>query len=419
VVVAQNITREIGFTRLMATPDGAVILVWTEYATPDGNLARVRSVIWQRGRWSRPISLGAQTDIGCDPQIEADSRGNVLAGWCAAAGVRTVSRHKGGSWGRPSYVRAVREPGSTDLATSRVSIALPPAGRGGALLAFSARDTIQVAERGGGGGWSPPAVVEDATADADVVHVGGPKVAFDPDGTAYLVSSGQVSAPGLPYVLIVRRRPPGEPWSERRQRGPALLLTLARDPSGRALVIWQTWLSSPVEAGEKLHAQRLADPLSGSTQLVGPPEGQVASYGGVVGELSDGRGGRSIVSTYGAEDPAKTIAVTDVAADGTWAPPTSLWAPAERITGISLAEDAAGRAIIAWSWYVAHTDELDQVWASVRAPGGAWSTPQQIAGAGTDPMAAFLPNGRASITWTGLSRSAAPRAVLESSVLVR
>jgi hypothetical protein len=414
VVVAKGIRRQVAFTRLIATPDGAVILVWTEYATADGNLARVRSVIWQRGRWSRPISLGAQTGPLCDLQIEADARGNVLAGWCAAAGVRTVARHRGGSWGRPSYVRAVGGSGATDLTTRFVSIALPPAGRGGALLAFSAGSTTQVAERGGGGRWSPAAVVED-----DSVVGLRPMAAFDPDGTAYLVTTARASAPGSPNTLTVRRRPPGGAWSERQQRSPAVALALATDPSRRALVIWQTQSSSPPEAGEKLHAQRLADRLGESAQLVGPPEGQVATYGVVVGELSDGRGGRSIVSTYGAEDPAKTIAVTDVAPDGTWAAPTSLWAPAERITGISLAEDAAGRAIIAWSWYVAHTDELDQVWASVRAPGGAWSTPQRIAGAGTDPMAAFLPNGRASITWTGLSRSAAPRAVLESSVLVR
>jgi len=432
-VVVASLARPGGSSvRFLAAPDGAALLLWSEPGPRGGS--SIHSAIWRRGRWSRPVSLGAKTGVSCDVQVQVDAVGRTLAGWCASAGVRLVARTAGGLWGRPQYVRSAAAPSpASEAQASRVSLGLRP--DGGALVGFSAGGADEMAERLPGEAVFGPATVLpplQPSPPAGPVFSGWTLV-VGPDGTTYrIVSAGQPDPVAVnPYhywVGVVRRAPSGD-WGPLEQVADALPLGLAADGAGRPLIVWQTRSSAPTSGPppppEQIRAQPLADPLGTNVGVVAPPPGaDVTSLGEnnpfLVGDLPDGRGGRTLTWLYGEADPSQAIGVTALAPDGTWGAPAFLWFPGGRITALRQAADAAGRTVIGWSWYEAHTDQPDHVWVAVRGSNGVWSTPGRLAGVGEVASVAVLPRGRVSVLWTRgpTLSSTAPPVVVEASTTV-
>lgn len=239
-------------------------------------------------------------------------------------------------------------------------------------------------------GWSTPVTLSDETSDGYDAQV-----AVDPQGDA--VASWMQCAAGSGCVVQVATRPAGGAWSAPATLSspgvPASEPAVAIDAKGDAIVAWKQYVGADeIEASTHAAgavgwdpAETLSNPLRESTtpQVAIDPTGQA-----VVVFTGDDAVGTSRIQ-----------ATAEQGFGGLWGAPIMLSAAGQNAEEPTLAVDAAGEAIAAWSRLNGSEHIVQE---AARSTNGVWSTPINLSIViqdGSQPRVAVDAAGDAAITW--------------------
>jgi hypothetical protein len=185
--------------------------------------------------WLSPVDISRAGQNATEPQVAADSAGDVVAVWRRSKGanyvIEAVERPTGGAWSAPLQLSAEGQSAETP------QVAVDAAGDAVAVWSRSngSKYIVQSATRPAGGVWGPPLDLSAAGADAK-----GPQVAVDGAGRFVVVWS-RSTGPSTAVIQSATGLPSGA-WS-----GPDELSTSGRndepqiavDSRGDAVAVWR------------------------------------------------------------------------------------------------------------------------------------------------------------------------------------
>jgi hypothetical protein len=194
--------------RLAVNDKGDAVAVWAR-STPDGGVVEVATRSRSAG-WSAPVTLGGPSFFSPTPQVAVNARGEAVVVWDQWSGptsaehaVYAASRERRGAWSDPARL-------SADAGAGSVFPQVAIADRGEAVAVWARSNgsshVVQAATRSRGGGWTEPADLTPADANAVVPHV-----AIRANGDAVAVWHRSTAGGS---VVQVATRPAGGAWSQ-------------------------------------------------------------------------------------------------------------------------------------------------------------------------------------------------------------
>jgi hypothetical protein len=244
---------------------------------------------------------------------------------------------------------------------------------------------VEVAERPGGGEWLEPVVISNPAGEDEPSNA---HVALDTAGNAVAVWSAAFAE------IRTAVRPAGGDWSDPEDLFTASGQTpqLAMNAGGEAVAVWNgfnganyvTWAATRPADGDWSTPEDLSVAGEGDWW---PPHVAIDADGNAIAVWE-----RQILG----ED---VIRAATLPAGENWSAPEDLSTAGDNAREPTVAMNAAGTAIAAWS--VAGNG----IEAAVRATGGGWSpSPEQVSALGqsaADPAVAIDTNGNAVAIWQG------------------
>lgn len=244
------------------------------------------------------------------------------------------------------------------------------------------------------GSWSAPVTIGPATPGAGVRL---PVVALDAHGGATAI--WEVSnADG--YTGATARRVSGGRWSTPEALPGGVAGQLAVDPRGDALVVWTgvDGTSQRIRAVFRPAGGRWGSPVDLS------PAGEVAS----VPQVKFDARGNALVVWPASSGSSSAIRSATRSTGGRWSRVMTL---ARNASGVDLAMNARGQALVAW-------EASGAVRVSARSSAGKWSAPSSLSPPrddALDPRVALNDAGAAVVTWHGTPTGSLP-VVLEAAI---
>ena len=236
--------RNVGDVDAAVAGDGTMIAAWTDFA---GGSTRVRAAVREtHGHWSRPKTVVKSRRGKGSLDVDLDADGDATLIWVAGgrpSQIRTASRPARGRFGR---TRAISDP-----RRSARDALLAQNARGDAIALWRApiddeHDRLGYSVRRAGAQFGPSHWL---TGKIEYVEAGG--AAVDPSGTATVVwtrTPRRFEGPCLCYAVVAARRPLGGEFGKRRRLGGDAESTasIGADSRGNVVAAWPA-VSGPRE----------------------------------------------------------------------------------------------------------------------------------------------------------------------------
>ena len=360
-----------------------ITIVWA--TTSSGSIVALRHRAG--GGWGEPEVIGR----GYEPQVEADSRGNVTVVWLTQRdgvtdGVAAARRPSGGHWSDPVQLsRDLSVPGYTPGGESPygaavVDLAVNPTGAVVAAWSWGSDDRgvpwrIQSARRPAGGSWGEPVDVTPASGAKD------PQLGIAADGAATLVYGWQRF--GHPRVLKARQLRAGDGWSEAS--------VVAVEGSGETLTVDRAGNSLVVFTPDFNQVEATYRPARGkwrAARTLSPDGVTISDFSSAV----NGRGMAVVVLGRG----NGRVDLVKRPSHGSWSAPVRVARPGTTVYDVLAALNGAGDTFVGWGGTA--------LYGTYRPQGGTWSRRFAISpDAGADVLEATFaevaPNGDVVVMW--------------------
>jgi hypothetical protein len=388
---------------LAVDPSGNAIAVWSQ---SDGGLYG-RYNIWANrytpaGGWGAAELIetdSANTSNAEQPVVAIDPNGNALAVWRqiyrGAFQIWSNRYTPTGGWGTAALIGPV----AAEALGPQVAVDA----NGNALAVWHQKDIASLDGRSSiwanrytpTGGWGTAELIETD----DRGHAGGAQVAIDANGNALAVWAQSDRAPsGRSYVWYNRYTPSGG-WGTAARivaAGDAGAVRMAMDPDGNAVAVWRQYdgVRSNLWASRynPLGGWGTAEPIEARDEPA-----QVASV------AMDPDGNALVVWQQGESTPSNLLNIW-----ANRFSPLSGWAGAELITmndagqagRPDLAIDQNGSALAVWGQ---RDSGRSDIWANRYTPASGWGTAELIeandVGDAFAPQVAIDPSGNAVSAW--------------------
>jgi len=335
--------------------DGRAAAIWT--STPEQGPTRVLVRGAERpagGRWSRPVTISSHGSASA-VQIAVDADGGAIAMWSALEGrrfsVQAATRSSAGTWSAPERLSAAGE-----SATSP-SVALDA--KGDALAVWqrtrAGASSIQSSTRPAGGDWGTAAelarVSTTSGADSAQPHVA---VGAKGDAAAVWTDDGAVQAALKPAGGVWRT-----PQALTARAGSSVAAQVVVDGAGNVVAAWLDDTGSVVRASVHAPGGHWGTPkrISRIRQMAGGP--RLAT------------GGRD--TTIAVWTTFSGVASATLRPGDGWQAPVDISGRADAFS-TPVAMSSRGDAVAVWIG-----DDGGSEQGAVRAAGGRWQTPHDLA----------------------------------------
>ena len=348
--------------------------------------------------WSKPVTLGQTGRESSQPQIAVTPGGEAFVVWegVRPGGIRVSSRAPGHGWRRPKTFETTNQSEPQIAATGRKAVVV----WSGAIRGQgSGEASVFAATRLPGGRWSKP---ENISAEKRWLYEPegeDPQVAISPQGEAIAMWTASDEGHSTTSFIRAATQPPRGGWTSPiglRGSIEGEEPQLAVSPKGEAVAIWHAYYNE--ESGMEVASRPPRGKWSGVTRLSNPgafPEPEIA------------------ITRKG-----EAVAAWEVEGEGAWAEqrlqvatrkPGLRWrvktfAPLEEeeVRTPQIVTEAGGRAAAFWLRSTANVK--GEVVVAAHPPGGTWTHPRSLFGAGFEGPPEIAATGRGE--WIAVWRSA-------------
>jgi hypothetical protein len=330
--------------------------------------------------WSKPAFVG---EGGEEPEVVLTGEGGAAAVWGADVDDGLVVEG------------AVRVGGQWKPAAQLATEALEPsvaASAEGAIAVWAGPHGIEAARTTPAGAWKPLPTIPHTSRETRA-----PEIATDAAGRATVVWR----QPGPAHATIdVATRTPGGSWSApkrlSRPGGVAYSPHVAVDPDGAAAVVWRRYDGerSIVQAATRTARGR----WSAAANLSAKGENAVAP------DVAIDPAGEAVAVWHRFDGAHQIVQVSVRPPHGGWSRPVDLSAKGRNGEQPQVALTPAGEAVVTWARF---DGRVERIQAVTRSPGGHWSSPRNLSGAGGsshEPKLAIDGEGVARVVWEATVR---------------
>jgi PKD domain len=340
--------------------------------------------------WLAPKDLSAPGGDALDTQVAVDAQGDSFAVWRRFDGshqiVQGAVRSAGGDWSRPQNLSAL------GFDSFKQHVDVDPDGNAVAVWyrVIGSNSQIESATLPAGSTtWGAAQPLSDATHFAS-----DPSVAVGPRGDALAVWA---EPNGTHTIIEASRRPAGSTtWSPQMDASPTSVdardARVAVDPLGSAVAVFQIQ-----GAQEVIEAATL--PSIASSWTTAKDLSDISKNGFEPDVALDTSGNATAVWSLDTGTSEHVEGATLAAGASTWGAALPISADATNTNRQHIVIDGAGNAYV--SWRLSGTTS-NVVQASVRPPGGSFSSPQTLSKPGHDafrPDVAVDARGDAVVAW--------------------
>jgi hypothetical protein len=314
------------------------------------------------GTWGEPREIARTNSAMAEPQVAADSAGNLTVAWITyrqgfTDGVKAVTRNARGGWSDPirisedKRVRGYGTDGKGPWGARWLDLGVSPKGAVTVAWAWGSEDRnkawrIQSVYRRPGRDWGGVVTLTGATGARE------PQVGIAADGTVTLLYARQPV--GRPWSLLSRVRHPGRGWSDATvvsDRG--YRPQLAVDRSGDAVVVFMA-TSSRVMAAYRPHGAPWRSPRQLSPQGIGGDKTFALAMNGR---------GAVLVAFAG---PHGTVDLVQRTPHDPWSAPARVVDSPDWIGHVAVALNGVGDTLLTWGEYALYGMYLPN--------GGTWTS---------------------------------------------
>ncbi|HEY1687399.1 MAG TPA: PKD domain-containing protein [Solirubrobacteraceae bacterium] len=316
------------------------------------------------GAWEAPVTLGAHSHFGPEPQVAIDPEGNATVVWDLDAGseedgLKIATHPAGGTWQTPEQVSAAgEEPSNMKLAVDQL---------GDTAIAWSdyqgGGNIVKVSVRPAGGTWETPFTLSPAGQNYPQ------QIAFDGQGNAIVLWSQLI---GSYEEVWSAERPAGSEW----HKDAAPLSMASRNASGGQVVFDKQGDATALwheQSGSSQVLQAATRPGGGEWQTpTVVTEGELGIVGTAFGIDRSGDVTAAWTEEVGSYKYLLQEATRPLG--GSWSTPVTA-ATALLESTFAMTVDPQGQATVAWRQF---TEGHYGVWTSRRTLGGTWQAPIEI-----------------------------------------